>query len=101
MELRIRNDVDLKELEKFGFKRIINDTYSKEMNNSDDRYETSILVNPLNKETKNHIVYYINNDEKIGNIEEDCIDLTGELDTLYDLIKADLIVKRWIRYENF
>ena len=91
--LKIRDGVDLKELEKFGFKRIINDTYSKEMNNLDDRYETSILVNPLNKETENHVVYYINNDEKNGNIEEDCIDLTGELDTLYDLIKADLVVK--------
>nr|DAW37667.1 MAG TPA: hypothetical protein [Caudoviricetes sp.] len=91
--LKIRDDVDLKELEKYGFKHIINDTYSKEMNNSDDRYETSILVNPLNKETENHVVYYINNDEKIGNIEEDYTDLTGELDTLYDLIKADLIIK--------
>lgn len=91
--LKIRDDIDLKELEKYGFKRIINDTYSKEMNNSDDRYETSILVNPSNKETENHIVYYINNDEKIGNIEEDDIDLTGELDTLYDLIKANLVVK--------
>lgn len=91
--LKIRDDVNLKELFKFGFERIINDTYSKRMNNSDDRYETSILVNPSNKETKNHLVYYINNDEKIENIEEDCIDLTGELDTLYDLIKADLVVK--------
>ena len=63
--LKIRDNVDLKELEKYGFKRIINDTYSKEMNNSDDRYETSILVNPSNKETENHIVYYINKDEKI------------------------------------
>nr|DAJ13840.1 MAG TPA: hypothetical protein [Siphoviridae sp. ctvzh6] len=91
--LKIRDDVDLKELKKFGFERIINDTYSKRMNNSDDRYETSILVNPSNKETENHVVYYINNDEKIGNIEKDDIDLTGELDTLYDLIKADLVVK--------
>ena len=91
--LKIRDDVDLKELEKFGFERIINDTYSKRMNNSDDRYETSILVNPSNKETENHVVYYINNDEKVGNIEEYYIDLTGELDTLYDLIKADLVVK--------
>nr|DAV79431.1 MAG TPA: hypothetical protein [Caudoviricetes sp.] len=31
--LKIRDDVDLKELEKFGFKRTINDTYSKRMNN--------------------------------------------------------------------
>lgn len=91
--LKIRDDVDLKELKKFGFERIINDTYSKRMNNSDDRYETSILVNPSNKETENHVVYYINNDEKIGNIEKDDIDLTGELDTLYDLIKANLVVK--------
>lgn len=91
--LKIRDDVNLKELEKFGFKRIINDTYSKRMNNSDDRYETSILVNPLNKETENHVVYYINNDVKVGNIEENYIDLTGELDTLYDLIKADLVIK--------
>lgn len=44
-------------------------------------------------ETENHIVYYINNDEKIGNIEEDDIDLTGELDTIYDLIQADLVVR--------
>lgn len=93
MALRIRDDVNLKELEKFGFKRISYDTYSKRMNNSDDRYDTSILVNPSNKETENHVVYYINNDEKIGNIEEYYIDLTGELDTLYDLIKAGLIVK--------
>lgn len=91
--LKIRDDVDLKELEKFGFKCIVKDTYSKSMNNSDDRYETSILVNPSNKETKNHIVYYINNDKKIGNIEENDVDLTGELDTLYDLIKANLMVK--------
>lgn len=91
--LKIRDDVDLKEFEKFGFKHIINDTYSKRMNNSDERYETSILVNPLNKETENHLVYYINNDEEIENIEEDYIDLTGELDTLYDLIKANLVVK--------
>ena len=91
--LKIRDDVDLKELEKFGFERIINDTYSKRMNNSDDRYETSILVNTSNKETENHVVYYINNDEKVGNIEEYYIDLTGELDTLYDLIKADLVIK--------
>lgn len=91
--LKIRDDVNLKELEKFGFKRIFNDTYSKRMNNSDDRYETSILVNPSNKETENHVVYYINNDVKVGNIEENYIDLTGELDTLYDLIKADLVVK--------
>lgn len=41
--LKIRDDVDLKELEKFGFKCTINDTYSKRMNNSDDRYETSII----------------------------------------------------------
>lgn len=93
MALRIRDDINLKELEKFGFKRIINDTYSKEMNNSDDRYETSILVNPLNKETENHVVYYISNDEEMENIEENYIDLTGELDTLYDLIKANLVVK--------
>ncbi len=91
--LKIRDDINLKELEKFGFKRTINDTYSKRMNNSDDRYETSILVNPLNKETENHVVYYISNDEEMENIEENYIDLTGELDTLYDLIKADLVVK--------
>lgn len=27
--LKIRDDINLKELEKFGFKRTINDTYSK------------------------------------------------------------------------
>ena len=48
------------------------------MNNSDDRYETSILVNPSNKETENHVVYYINNDEKIGNIYDNSELLGGE-----------------------
>ena len=76
--LKIREDVDLKELEKFGFKEY-NDCYSRDYNNDyltrvdkNTReilkvdYEWSFLQNK----------YYKNSTYKIG-----------------DLIKADLVVK--------
>lgn len=91
--LKIKDNVDLKELENFGFEETIEKTYIKRMNNSDNRYATEILVNPLNKEIENQIVYYINNNEELEEINEDDIDLTGEIDVLYDLIQAGLVEK--------
>ncbi len=91
--LKIKDNVDLKELEKFGFKNTINDTWIKYTANSDNRYETGILVNPLYTEIKNKIVYYTNNTEDLEDIQEDYIDLTSELDILYGLIQAGLVEK--------
>lgn len=91
--LKIKDDVDLKELEKFGFENAVKDVWFKDVNNSNDDFETSILINPLNATIKNQIVHYTNNNYEFNDIEEDWVDLTSELDILYDLIKADLVEK--------
>ena len=75
--LKIKDDVDLEELEKFGFKEsYYEDSYRKKVylrNNDDDR-----------------VVYRIDKKTKIIRITR----IDGELDdTLYDLIKAGLVEK--------
>lgn len=91
--LKIKDNVDLKELEKFGFENTLNDIWIKYTNNSDEKYRTGVLINPTNKEIQNQIVHYTDNNEELENIKDDYIDLTSELDTLYDLIQANLVEK--------
>ena len=72
--LKIKNNVDLKKIEKFGFDKYPNGYFKKVYlcNDDDDR-----------------VCYRINNDRIIQITR-----LDGELDnTLYDLIKADLVEK--------
>lgn len=74
--LKIRDDVDLKELEKYGFIKECN-WYTKEV-----EFCTGDLLR-----------YYINEDDKTIEVStydgvELCLD-----NTLYDLIKADLVEK--------
>lgn len=74
--LKIRDDVDLKELKKFRFEKI-NDIY---------RYSS--------KEAKNYVyesVIYLYDYERIIRIDK--LTNKDDLNILYDLIKADLIVK--------
>ena len=55
--LKIKDDIDLKELEKFGFVRTNDTTYFKlEENNNWEEFESVIIVNPLNREIPNEIV---------------------------------------------
>lgn len=75
--LKIKNEVNLKELERFGFKEsYFDDSYRKKVylgNDDDDR-----------------VVYRIDKKTRIIRITR----LDGELDdTLYDLIKANLVEK--------
>lgn len=91
--LKIKDNVNLRELEKFGFKNKVRDIWSKDIENSDADYETSILINPTNAVIKNQMVHYTNNDKDLEDIKEDFIDLTSELDVLYDLIRANLVEK--------
>ncbi len=90
--LKIKDDVNLKELEKFGFKNTTGDTYYiNEPNDDYDRFETSIVINPVGNFEKNEIIFEISdldNSEEISNI-----DIGARIDTLYDLIQADLVVK--------
>ena len=90
--LKIKDDIDLKELEKFGFKNTIDDTYFKTEPNDDyERFETNIVINPKGAFEKNEIIIEILDDD---NSEEKCdIDIGMRIDTLYDLIKADLVEK--------
>ena len=90
--LKIRNDVDLKKLEKFGFKNTVNDTWYKiEKNDDYERFKTNIVVNPIGDFEKDEVIVEICDDD---NSEGKCdIDIGMRVDTLYDLIQAGLIVK--------
>ena len=93
MALRIKDNVDLKELEKFGFKpKYDEDTgniiaYKKVVNKT---FSTGILIKiKEHKETRMKIfkrcfkgTWEVNNDTYYN-----------DLDTLYDLIKAGLVEK--------
>ena len=93
--LKIRDDVKLKELEKYGFvqnKFIKEVYYTKEKYNADDEnkyfddYNIEFIVNPNGKKCKNEIIGCFN-------AEEDAIDESFNLDILYDLIKDGLVEK--------
>lgn len=91
--LKIKDEVDLKELEKFGFERVVNDTYFISLTNSDNEYETEIVINPTNAQIKNEIVHYTNNTTDLDEVAMDDIDLTSDLTALYDIIQAGLVEK--------
>ena len=67
MALRIKDNVDLKELEKYGFKR------KKYFYESYDYEKSGVLIYEHSKEITTLVNY--------------------DIDTLYDLIKADLVEK--------
>lgn len=77
--LKIKDDVDLKELEKYGFEHHTM-IYVKEIKRSNEtlKEEKNIYVEEENREISIH--------KGLFNVDE-------ELDTIYDLIKADLIEK--------
>lgn len=78
--LKIKDNVDLKELEKFGFKRYGN------------HYQKVFIDNPR---TSVYIDFWIY-DGLINlrlDTETQIIDLKNELDFLYDLIQAGLVEK--------
>ena len=94
--LKIRDDIDLKELEKYGFKNNFCEVWERDLSNEkNDKYKTSILVNPLYGEIDRMLVYYTNNkvDPNELELDEEDIDLCGKIDILYDLIKDGLVEK--------
>ena len=82
--LKIKDNVDLKELEKFGFKpNALDDNYSGyyKMAGNTDNYT---FIDD----------YHFENNKRIGILIEDGQVYLGEtLNDLYDLIKADLVEK--------
>lgn len=93
--LKIKDNIDLKELEKFGFEEQMANVYYKLEKNDDSRFESGIIINPYYGdlgETR-EIVYYTNSTENDIQLETDDLDMTSTIDTLYDLIKADMVEK--------
>ena len=90
--LKIKDGVDLKELEKFGFKNTRNNTwYKSEPNDAYEIFETNIVINPIGQFVKNEMIFEI---ADLDNSEEkNDIDIGARLDTLYDLIQAGLVEK--------
>lgn len=75
--LKIKDNVDLKELEKFGFKYTQNNFNNYVAYQKDELVDQFMCVEP-----KDRLLHIFTTDD--GGIDED---------TLYDLIKADIIEK--------
>ena len=78
--LKIKDDIDLKELEKFGFMKA--SMYAKGM------HEAYIL-----NVTFGRIVLFIEHRGSFIAPVEDCIRFSDEICVIYDLIKANLVEK--------
>ena len=77
--LKIKDNVDLKQLEKFGFKLCGENSESYRVRIEDKRYrEAYLIVTPVTKKIK---------------IDTCDTYISDKLDILYDLIKADLVEK--------
>ena len=90
--LKIKDDVDLKELEKYGFEQsLIKETYFKKYeytseNEECPQYNFELIINPRDSKNKNELVGCFN-------ANDDEIDEVFYLDLLYDLIKDGLVIK--------
>lgn len=82
--LKIRDDVDLKELEKYGFFYDYDkDTKIGEWKKKEKFCEITIDFN--------RTIYIYSDDERVMTLNQLCLD--EEITVLYDLIKANLVVK--------
>lgn len=83
--LKIKDNVDLKELEKYGF-----ELTPHCFEPADKIFENTMSANIKIRITRDRIVYPVD-DEDIYNLGND--NAFKMYDTLYDLIKADLVEK--------
>ena len=77
--LKIKDNVDLKELEKYGFE-----------------HHTMIYVKEIKRNSeflKEEKVIYVEEEDREISIHKGLFNVDEELDTIYDLIKADLVEK--------
>ena len=78
--LKIKENVDLKELEKFGFQLVgeKNESYRVNIENKNYNSQALLIVTPVSREIS---------------IDTGSTYIKDKLDILYDLIKADLVEK--------
>ena len=78
--LKVKDNVDLKELEKFGFKKV-----------------PMIYVKTIERKNKGFLTFrkniYVDEKTRKLDIQEGLFNVDKELETIYDLIKADLVEK--------
>lgn len=91
--LKIKDDKDLKELEKFGFRY-----YSNRYENWVKTFENSMSGDVKIRITNERVVYPVIDLEHYNMGHQSEFDL---YDTLYDLIKADLVEKGVNKYDNW
>ena len=84
--LKIKDNVDLKELEKYGFKYDKYGDLCKELKIKEQFDEVKVLFICVDLTDKRYL-------RRIGLIANDTYCFDYELDILYDLIKADLVEK--------
>ena len=101
--LKIKDDVDLKELEKFGFKLNKHGMWSYlttkktywidagKCTKKKERHIDVIQVRPIEREIL--VVHHIKIEPPAGDGLEEIGDWTDRIDVIYDLIKADLVEK--------
>lgn len=77
--LKIKDNVNLKELEKYGFEHQTM-VYVKDIKRSNDFFK------------ENKVIYVEETNREIS-IHKGLFNIDAELDTIYDLIKADLVEK--------
>lgn len=96
--LKIKDGFDLDDLVRYyDFDWMRGDTYAKYENvidtNYDEVFVCEIVVNPVHgRRVKNEVVIFFTNVEGVDINRED-IDMTAEIDTIFDLIKAGIIEK--------
>ena len=83
--LRIKDNVDLKELEKFGLKKDNWGDYCKDLEIK-SQFEFKVTIFTIMIDNTKHI-------GRIGYVTNGKYCLDNELDILYDLIQADLVEK--------
>ena len=84
MALRIKDDVDLKELEKYGFFY----DYDKDRKIGEWKKKEKFCEITIDF---NRTIYIYSDDERAMTLNQLCLD--EEITVLYDLIKANLVVK--------
>jgi hypothetical protein len=90
--LKIKEGVDLKELERFGFRNAIGNTWCIDVaNDCYDYFSTKIIVNPIGTFQEGEIIFNICDIDDGDEI--DGVDVGARLDIVFDLIQAGLVEK--------
>ena len=90
--IKIKDNITKKQLEEYGFRKNIGGLYHLPIKSDKGDYVTELLLEPLYRHNKRELCLYVNNKHSFEDVDTD-IDLLIELDTIYDLIKDEIVEK--------